>query len=130
MDREKEQVPFSGIFRAMPELREPPSFPEWFGATMASRLLWIICALVVAFLLGWWFTRPSIEEVKGITGAAQKSEVILETLRQLREDHFEAVRNLFQLLVLSGLIPLFTLLAGYAFGSRQGGLRGRDEEGL
>lgn len=108
-----------GIFGSLPELREPPSFSEWFGARLASRLLWVICTLATAFLVAWWFTRPALTEVQQLLGPAAQGKDPVEVLRGLRRDHFEQFRDLFQIVVLSGLVPLFTLLAGYAFGARQ-----------
>jgi Sec-independent protein secretion pathway component TatC len=103
----------------MPTFREPPSFPEWFGARLASRLLWVICGLAVVFLVVWWATRPTLVEVRQWLGVNVASQELLTHARNLQQDHFDQFRDLFQLIVMSGLIPLFTLLAGYAFGARQ-----------
>jgi len=116
---QKRQISFSGLFGQIPEFREPPSFHEWFGARLASRLLWVICALVTVFLIAWWLTRPTLLEVQHILGASAGAKDVLETLLALRRDHFEQFRDLFQLVILSALVPLFTLMAGYAFGTRQ-----------
>lgn len=119
-ERDQEvRVRLPGIFGSLPELREPPSFTEWFGASLASRLLWVICTLAVAFLVAWWLTRPSLTEVQQLFNPSTQGKDLVETLLNLRREHFEQFRDLFQIVVLSGLVPLFTLLAGYAFGARQ-----------
>ena len=78
-----------------------------------------MCGLAVLCLIAWWFTRPSPEEAQLLLGTDATPKEILEALRDLRRDHFDQLRELFQLVVLSGLVPLFTLLAGYAFGTRE-----------
>jgi hypothetical protein len=135
----KEKVSITDVLAELPELSEkgktpsisitsltegllaphPPTFQQWHGARLANRVLWFICGLAFVFLGAWWFTRPSIAEVKDLLGSSVNGKELLEALRNLRTDHFNAFRDLFQLVVMSGLVPLFTLLAGYAFGARQ-----------
>lgn len=114
---EERHISLEGISGELPTFREPPSFSEWFGARLASRLLWVICGLAVVFFGFWWLTRPTLAEVRPLAGSDPKE--VLETLRNLQRDHFDQFRDLFQLIVLSGLVPLFTLLVGYVFGARQ-----------
>ena len=108
-------------------LKEPPTWTQWFGGNLASRVLWFVCALSVLFLIAWWFTRPTLAEVQKILGNAAAPKDVLETLRNLQRDHFDQFRDLFQIVVPSGLVPLFTLLAGYAFGARE--REKREQEG-
>lgn len=119
----QEQVPpqlaWSGVFGELPEIREPPSFTEWFGSLLANRLLWVICGLSALFLVAWWLTLPSLQEVRDLLGASATPDQVVATWRELRGEHSGFFREQFQLVVLSTLVPLFTLLAGYAFGSRQ-----------
>src|SRR5262245_59126373 len=89
-----------------------------FGARILNILMGVICSLVVAFLLAWLFTRPTLVHVKNTLGDGADTKVLLEAFRELQRDHFDYFRGLFQLLVLSGLIPLITLFAGYTFGSQ------------
>lgn len=86
-------------------IRERPTFTQAFGARMLHLLLWVICGLVVAFLLAWLSTRPTLTQVQGAIGATAEPKVVLETLRELQRDHAEQFRSFFQLLVLSGLVP-------------------------
>ena len=116
-----EPMPFSGVVQASPPspVPKPSTFVQWFGARLLSRLLWVICGSVAVFLLSWWITRPSVAEVQDLFGASANAKEVLDALSILRRDHFDQFRDLFQLLILSVLVPLFTLLAGYAFGTRQ-----------
>ena len=107
------------IVQKEPAPRELIRFRVKFGAWLAGLLLGVICALVVIFLVAWWTTRPSLAEVQQLFGASTDTRDVLDALSTLRRDHFDQVRDLFQLVVLSALVPLFTLLAGYAFGTRE-----------
>jgi hypothetical protein len=96
-----------------------PTFLELSGVWLAGLVLLVICVLGVAFVVTWWWTRPSLTEVQALFGSSGSAKEVLEALRALRSAHFGELRDLFQIVVLSGLVPLFTLLAGYAFGSGQ-----------
>jgi hypothetical protein len=115
----KKHVSFQWLSGQMPELRELPSFPQVFSAYMARLILVVICLLIAALLVAWWFTRPTLSEVQQILGQSAEAQKVLEAFSELTRDHFDLFRDLFQLVVLSILVPLFTLLAGYAFGSRE-----------
>jgi hypothetical protein len=97
----------------------PPTYLEQWGVWLAGLVLLVICVLAFVFLATWWHTRPSLAEVQGLLGPSGSGKEALEALETLRTENFTALRDLFQLIVLSGLVPMFTLLAGYAFGSRQ-----------
>ncbi len=103
---------------------EPPTFQQLKGARLTEVILWFIFILIVMFLLGWWFTRPTVADVQTVLGEAANGKEKLEALQTLRNEHFNTFRDLFQLAVASVLMPIFTLLAGYAFGSREAERRG------
>ncbi len=111
----------AGLVGGVPEFGEPPTWIQAFSGRLAGRLLVVICSLAIAFLLAWWFTQPTLAEAQQLAGKGAQAKELLETLQVLRRDHFDQFRDLFQLVVLSGLVPLFTLLAGHAFGTRQSG---------
>jgi hypothetical protein len=110
---------YQEVLEGLPKFREPPSFSEYVASDLIRILLWVICGLVLVFLIIWAFTRPTVDQVRALVGSAADAKMLLEALSSLQRDHFDQFNRLFQLLVLSGLVPLFTLLAGYAFGSRQ-----------
>ena len=98
---------------------ERPTFQQLKGARLTEVILWFIFILIVMFLSGWWFTRPTVADVQTVLGEAANGKEKLEALQTLRNEHFNTFRDLFQLAVASVLMPIFTLLAGYAFGSRE-----------
>ena len=106
---------------------KPKSFVERAGAQHMTILLIVICGAAVLFMIAWAAGRPNQDDVKQFIDAVNASNPEqavplkdkFEMLRQLQQDHSEQYRNLFQVVVLSGLVPLFTLLAGYIFGKGQ-----------
>lgn len=117
-------ISITELVQDVPRFRKPLAFKEWFSSKLVSRLLWFICALAVGIIVVWLSTRPTLADAHSLTKSTSTtakvaaSEVV-ETLRTLRKDHFEQFKSLFQLIVLSGLVPLFTLMAGYAFGGKE-----------
>ncbi len=97
---------------------DPASYLEWSGIRQMAIVLAIICIAVVGFLAAWVFTLPSIEEVHTLVegGTISDPQTAAGLLDQLRDAHLKRFREMFQLLIMSALVPLFTLLAGYVFG--------------
>jgi len=118
-DPERERISLSEAGGPLDRLREPPTYVQFIGGRMLGWLLAVICGLAAVFLGVWVMTRPSLAQVKALLGPFADPKAVLEALQDLRRDHFDHFSSLFQLLVLSGLVPLFTLLAGYAFGTRE-----------
>ena len=71
----------------MANLRERPAFTQAFGARVLNLLLWVICGLVVASLLAWLTTRPTLTQVQSALGANADSKAVLETFREMQRDH-------------------------------------------
>ena len=105
----KEHVLLSGVTGSLAAFQRP-TFTQTFGARSLYILLGVICVLVVAFFGAWLATRPTLAQVREALGVSAEPKMVLETLRELQRDHVDYVRSLFQLLVVSGLIPLVTLL--------------------
>jgi predicted PurR-regulated permease PerM len=106
------------------EIRPRPStWLEKYGVIQMMSLLATIGLLSVLFLLIWWATLPGPRDVQTLltelTGKAPsdlKADQALDLYAKLRQAHTQQVRDLFQLIVMSAIVPLFTLLAGYVFG--------------
>ena len=113
-----DRSPAVSVFDRFPDLSARPSYLEWSGTRQMSGVLLIICLVAVGLLITWGYTRPTLQEAQAFTGSNTKPEDALRVLIQLRDEHFENFRDMFQLIVLSGFVPLFTLLAGYVFGKR------------
>lgn len=133
--RAQERV--SEIVDRLPEFGTPRplTFLEATGARQMAVLLGVICVITGLFLVAWWATRPTLKDVEGLLKAAAgnpqqpvDADKLVETLAKLQRDHTEQFRNLFQLLVMAALVPLFTLLAGYVFGKTQGTTRAGPQE--
>jgi len=110
------------------EKPKPDSYLEWSGLRHMTLLLFVICIVILGFVGGWALTWPTIADAKAIGATSDNPEMLMEILTQLRAEHNESFRDMFQLFVLSGLVPLFTLLAGYVFGKGQAQRAEADEE--
>jgi len=128
-DRQSESL--ADIIKRVPSLPQPKTYLEWSGIRQMTLLLAFICLVTGVFLIVWGVTRPALEDVKAMiavtgagdqTGAPLTPEKAAELLESLQSKHFEHFRDIFQIAVLSALVPLFTLMAGYVFG------RGRAEQ--
>ena len=103
----------------------PKSYLEWWGTTFMAVLLGAIILLCMMLAIVWMASRPTMSDVVEVLGPAATTapanggadgSAHLQMLEKLQRTHFEQFRDLFQVLVLSGLVPLFTLIAGYVFG--------------
>jgi hypothetical protein len=92
------------------------------------KFMWLLLIAIVAatglILLAWLWTQPGMQDVTTLLGSPDPNSATdaadrIELLERLRRNHCETYRDLFQLLVIGGLVPLFTLIAGYVFGRRQ-----------
>src|SRR5439155_24503966 len=107
---------------------KPRSYLERTGSRYMGLVLIVICGFIFVFLMSWWCTRPSLHDAAKLvemTRAEGQSKVVEpqalgELLAKMQQEHSSNYRDFFQLLVMSGLVPLFTLLAGYVFGKETG----------
>ena len=115
----KSRTLLSDIAEELPSLRTQPTWIEWFGARLAKMVLLFIGFLLLLFVLIWWSTLPSISEVGTALGPNPDPVKLAEAFNKIRESHTQWVTEFFQPVVVTTLLPIFTLLAGYAFGSQQ-----------
>ncbi len=89
---------------------------------MVGLMIAIVMATLV--LMGCWIAnRPDAAALAGdlrlcptSQPSALRPEEVVDLLAKRQSAYDESYRGTFQLLVLSGLVPLFTLMAGYVFG--------------
>ena len=81
---------------------------------------WILGAIFIAILLigyGWMFGGPDPPVVHE---TANKGKAVAENYKALRETYLEnGPKELFNVVVTSGLLPILTLLLGYIFGTQE-----------
>lgn len=104
--------------RLLPSFHTPPSWIEWFGAQLAFWILVVIGVLVVLFVIIWWATLPSMQDISAGLKPSDSTQLVT-AYNQIRESHTKWVTDFFQAVVVSTLVPIFTLLAGYVFGSQR-----------
>ena len=120
-----QDVALSDIIGQLPSLEpKPKSFIEVWGIKFMWLLLIAIVTTTGLVLLAWLLTRPGMKDVATILGPTDPNlpadaAARIDALSKLCQNHFNNYRDVFQLLVLGGLVPLFTLIAGYVFGRTQ-----------
>jgi len=113
------------VMAASPTSVAPKSWLEYIGTIQMSGVLLVICGLASYFFRDWRATQPTIQDARTLLGCAPnvmncgEAGKLLETFTQLQNGHTQKFKDIFQLIVLSGLVPLFTLLAGYVFGRKE-----------
>ncbi|HVL50741.1 MAG TPA: hypothetical protein VM754_04480 [Actinomycetota bacterium] len=60
-------------------------------------------------------SSPSVEELGAVVG----NDKAVETFKQLRQERFDSIRGLIQLLVVALAVPMLTLVLSYFFSDRQ-----------
>ena len=121
------------IFQRFPSDKpKAKTFLEYWGITFMFLLLLAIILVTMIFLVGWLWTRPTPSEVATILGQVDANDPAgaadrIDTLSTLCQNHLDNYRDLFQVLVLGGLVPLFTLIAGYVFGRNLAERRQQEE---
>jgi len=121
------------IFEQLPSPEpKPKSFLESWGVKFMLVLLVAIVLITLVFLVGWLATRPAMSDVTTILGPTDANDAASLTARidafeKLCQNHLDHYRDLFQLLILGGLVPLFTLIAGYVFGRNQAEQKRQEE---
>lgn len=94
----------------------PASYLEWVGVRLAIGVGGFAALVVLILLVYWAFSAPSI----GIASASadpDKLRQLIEIQKQARDAHLQAVTQLFDSIVIKCLLPLFTTILGYIFGS-------------
>ena len=115
-ERKPEQIFLSQYANETFPYQRKPTFPEVHGARLALIALVVICGISVGLFIAWIVTMPSIGELQAL-GLIANGDTSSEIIRSIRAAHTSTFGELFKNIVLAGLVPLFTLLAGYAFGT-------------
>ncbi|MBP7052457.1 MAG: hypothetical protein KBE65_15700 [Phycisphaerae bacterium] len=121
------------IYELLPSSEpKPKSFIESWGVRFMLVLLIAIVLITGVFLFGWLVTRPTMSDVTTILEPKDANDASaltarIDALEKLCQNHLDNYRDLFQLLILGGLVPLFTLIAGYVFGRNQAERKQQEE---
>ena len=123
-DQPPRDVDASEIYLRVSSLEpKAKTFLEAWGVRFMRLLLYAIVVATCLVLLAWFATRPDMQDVETILGQADPNDPAaaarLDALERLCQNHLNHFQDLFQMLVLGGLVPLFTLMAGYVFGRHQ-----------
>lgn len=109
------QVALSSLLKGVPR----GTFVQTQASRLAKQLLAAIIVLTVVLLVMWFATRPGADFLNALAGEQTLTcKEKVDLLDSARSGHLNHFRSVFDLMV-AGLVSLFTLLIGYAFGSRE-----------
>jgi len=122
----------------------PSTYLEYMGLWLMLIALGAIVVVGIVTVVSWTATRPTLASLTDILptattiddardalgSAASHQEIItyldeapiakpadaVEMYKTIRQEHTASVTDLFQTVVVSALLPIFTLIAGYVFG--------------
>lgn len=86
------------------------------GLWMATLVALIIVAVAAPILVGWATRAPAPPDLAGLEPAAAR--VAVENYQALSSAWSDTARALFEETVVRTLLPVFTLILGYVFGSQ------------
>jgi ABC-type spermidine/putrescine transport system permease subunit I len=123
LERNQSEIP-------LPKVPMANSFLEFFGVWLMAGLIVAMAIIIVVLLSAWWWTMPDCQQVMRMLSSEGRAQSIepdkfLQLWTKLEEAHTQMFTSIFQTVVLSGLVPIFTLLAGYVFGKAQAVESGR-----
>lgn len=95
----------------------PYTFLQLVGVQLAAGVGGLI-ALVTLALLGYWAFSAPLINVGSITADPEKVRQVIEFQKQARDAHLQPIMQLFDSIVMKCLLPLFTTILGYIFGSQ------------
>ena len=102
----------------------PGSYLEFVGVQLAIGVGGFAALVISILLLYWAFSAPSIS-INAASTDPDKLRQLLEVQKQARDAHLQPVTQLFDSIVIKCLLPVFTTILGYIFGSRTA-KQGRD----
>lgn len=108
-----EKVDIRHKLGAFETIREPMSEKDWAGIVLAGVVLALIAIFSLILTIYWFRTAPSLESF----GTPVKQES-LQLYKEASNIAFESVYKILDLIVLTVLLPVLTLILGYLFGTR------------
>jgi hypothetical protein len=106
---------------------QPTTYLEGAGSSMLGWTLAAIVGVSALFIASWWWSLPGPSEVASYVKTFAPSneptkltpEQIIDLVSRMRASHTELYKSMIQMVVLSVLLPIFTLVAGYVWGSNR-----------
>jgi hypothetical protein len=86
------------------------------GFRLARYVLLLVIAVVVLIAIYAWQTFPALDDVHVLSVPTAQQ---FDAYQLLRNDWFDSVKDLVQLLVVSLLVPLLATVIGFMFGRRE-----------
>jgi hypothetical protein len=110
--------------RDRPRFKDAPTFGAYMATQFAGWVLLATCGSVLLLLGYWLWGACSPEEAQRLAaafggGASEQQARAAELWKALRMEHASTASEVAKVLIAGVLLPILTLLLGYAFGSRE-----------
>ena len=96
------------------------TFLQKTGLLLAASVGALASVVVLALVVKWICYAPTIPNIP-IEMDREKARIAIENYKQLQQTVLEPFTTLFESIVVKVLLPVFTSILGYIFGSRNGG---------
>ncbi|HWF09119.1 MAG TPA: hypothetical protein VG297_11690 [Bryobacteraceae bacterium] len=96
------------------------TFLQRTGLTLAAYVGALAGIVVIALVAKWMFYAPALPTIPSDTDPAA-TKIILENYKTLQQATLEPFTSLFDSIVVKVLLPVFTSILGYIFGTRTQG---------
>lgn len=93
------------------------TFLQRTGLLLAASVGAIACLVILALVIKWTWYAPTIPTIPPDMDR-EKARILIENYRQLQQATLEPFTSLFDSIVVKVLLPVFTSILGYIFGSR------------
>jgi hypothetical protein len=114
---ESVKVPAEEVLRSSGSVR-PHNYLQLAGVNLAIAVGSVGAVVILALITKWWITYPSAPTLPvGIE--PDKAKALIENYRQLQEVSVESILKVSDALIVKLLLPLFTSIVGYIFGSSE-----------
>jgi hypothetical protein len=95
------------------------TFLQRTGLLLAGDVGTLASLVIIGLVVKWIFYAPSVPVMPPDIDQ-EKARVIIENYKQLQQATLEPFTSLFESVVVKVLLPIFTSILGYIFGSRNG----------
>jgi hypothetical protein len=95
------------------------TFLQRTGLLLAAGVGALACIVTLALVIKWIRYAPAVPVIP-LDMDREKARIVIENYKQLQQATLDPFTSLFESVVVKVLLPIFTSILGYIFGSRNG----------
>jgi hypothetical protein len=94
------------------------TFLQRTGLVLATSVGTLASLVTLGLILGWIISAPRVPAIPNDMDP-EKAKVIIENYKQLQQASLQPLLGIFDSVIVKVLLPVFTSILGYIFGSHQ-----------